>query len=71
MGVPGVVTENMVELYDVMQTSLDLASTASDHTHSPDSAIAHSRVFLAVRIVPHLQKAATTSMSHSALSRSR
>jgi arylsulfatase A-like enzyme len=32
-GKPGVVAEEMVELYDIMQTSLDLAETPSAHTH--------------------------------------
>ncbi|MFP5232992.1 MAG: sulfatase-like hydrolase/transferase [Acidobacteriota bacterium] len=32
-GAPGVVAEDMVELYDVMQTVLDLAGTTATHTH--------------------------------------
>ena len=32
-GTPGVVAEDMVELYDVMQTVLDLAGTTATHTH--------------------------------------
>jgi arylsulfatase A-like enzyme len=32
-GKPGAVAEDMVELYDVMQTSLDLAATKAHHTH--------------------------------------
>lgn len=32
-GKPGVVGEDMIELYDVMQTSLDLAATTAQHTH--------------------------------------
>jgi choline-sulfatase len=32
-GKPGVVADDMVELYDVMQTSLDLAATKARHTH--------------------------------------
>lgn len=30
---PGVVAEDMIELYDVMQTALDLAGTQAHHTH--------------------------------------
>lgn len=30
---PGVVSDGMVELYDVMQTSLDLAGASAQHTH--------------------------------------
>ena len=37
MGVPGSLQKTWYELYDVMQTSLDLASTASDHTHSHEA----------------------------------
>ncbi len=32
-GRPGVVADEMVELYDVMQTALDLADTRAEHTH--------------------------------------
>lgn len=32
-GKPGVVAEDMVELYDVMATALDLAGTRAEHTH--------------------------------------
>ena len=32
-GKPGVVADEMVELYDVMQTSLELAGTRAHHTH--------------------------------------
>ncbi|MGC9224563.1 MAG: sulfatase-like hydrolase/transferase [Terracidiphilus sp.] len=32
-GAPGVVAEDMVELYDLMQTVLDLAGTTAAHTH--------------------------------------
>lgn len=32
-GKAGIVAEDMVELYDVMQTALDLAGTAANHTH--------------------------------------
>jgi arylsulfatase A-like enzyme len=32
-GRPGIVADDMVELYDVMQTSLDLAATKAKHTH--------------------------------------
>jgi choline-sulfatase len=32
-GKPGGVADDMVELYDVMQTSLDLAATTAQHTH--------------------------------------
>lgn len=30
---PGVVADDMVELYDILQTALDLAGTAAHHTH--------------------------------------
>ena len=32
-GKPGVTAEDMIELYDVMQTALDLAGTQAHHTH--------------------------------------
>jgi arylsulfatase A-like enzyme len=32
-GAPGVVGDDMIELYDVMQTALDLAGTEAQHTH--------------------------------------
>ncbi len=32
-GKPGVVADDMVELYDILQTALDLAGTTANHTH--------------------------------------
>lgn len=38
-GKSGVVSEDMVELYDIMQTALDLAGTRANHTHFSRSLI--------------------------------